>query len=312
MIPAYNEEARLESMLEEAVAYLDATYGRSSKPSSSYDASSTSASKPSDTTRNRNPAQKTVTSDKSRGYEILIVNDGSTDKTVDVALKFSHKHSLHSILRVVTLEENRGKGGAVTHGLRHARGEYAIFADADGASHFPDIAKLIKGADSVADSAGRAVAVGSRAWMVGSEAVVQRSALRNALMHGFHLFLRLMTPRETSKIGDTQCGFKLFTRAALPYIVPFMHAESWIFDVEMLMLAESAGHAGGSVEESERLANGKKGLARSVSGIPVAEIPIGWKEVGGSKLNVLWDSLGMAWGLAVLRGAWLFGVYRRR
>jgi dolichyl-phosphate beta-glucosyltransferase len=105
-------------------------------------------------------------------------------------------------------------------------------------------------------------------------------------MHSFHLLLRLLTPPATSSIKDTQCGFKLFTRPALPYIIPYMHSEGWIFDVEMLMLAESAK-------------------------IPMAEVAIGWKEVGGSKLNVVWDSLGMAWGLAVLRAAWMVGVYRR-
>ena len=65
-----------------------------------------------------------------------------------------------------------------------------------------------------------------------------------------------------------------------------MHSEGWIFDVEMLMLAELAG-------------------------IPVAEVPIGWHEVNGSKLNVLWDSMSMAWGLFILRAAWSMGVYRR-
>jgi len=104
-------------------------------------------------------------------------------------------------------------------------------------------------------------------------------------MHSFHLLLRLLTPPATAAIRDTQCGFKLFSRPSLPYIIPYMHSEGWIFDVEMLMLAESAG-------------------------IPVVEVPIGWQEVKGSKLNVLWDSLGMAWGLAVLRAAWGLGVYR--
>lgn len=65
-----------------------------------------------------------------------------------------------------------------------------------------------------------------------------------------------------------------------------MHSEGWIFDVEMLMLAESAN-------------------------IPMAEVAVGWKEVMGSKLNVIKDSLGMAWGLAILRLSWMFGVYRR-
>lgn len=105
-------------------------------------------------------------------------------------------------------------------------------------------------------------------------------------MHSFHLLLWFMTPPATSKIRDTQCGFKLFSRAALPYIIPYMHSEGWIFDVEMLMLAEGAN-------------------------IPMAEVPVGWKEVLGSKLNVVWDSLGMAWSLAILRASWMFGVYSR-
>ncbi|KAJ8058622.1 hypothetical protein OCU04_012799 [Sclerotinia nivalis] len=270
VVPAYNEEERLTGMLEEAVSVLDNTYGRIPKGKGT-----------------------------GTGYEILLVNDGSKDKTVQVALDFSRKNNLHDVLRIVTLEENRGKGGAVTHGMRHVRGEYAVFADADGASRFTDLGKLVEGAKKVMDSEGRAVAVGSRAWLVGSEAVVKRSALRNALMHSFHLLLRLLTPPATSRIRDTQCGFKLFTRAALPHIIPYMHAEGWIFDVEMLMLAESAPGVGGGD------GNGK-------GGINVSEQAIGWQEVGGSKLNVMWDSLGMAWGLAVLRGAWGMGVWRRR
>lgn len=103
-------------------------------------------------------------------------------------------------------------------------------------------------------------------------------------MYSFHMLIWIMTPPATSRIGDTQCGFKLFSRPALPYIVPYMHSEGWIFDVEMLMLAESAN-------------------------IPVTEIPIGWKEVMGSKLNVIKDSINMAWSLAVLRAAWAVGVY---
>ena len=80
-----------------------------------------------------------------------------------------------------------------------------------------------------------------------------------------------MTLSKTAKIKDTQCGFKLFSRSTLPYIVPNMHSEGWIFDVEMLMLAEFAG-------------------------IPVVEVAVGWREVMGSKLNVVWESIGMAYG----------------
>ncbi|KIN04519.1 glycosyltransferase family 2 protein [Oidiodendron maius Zn] len=287
VIPAYNEEKRLEIMLEEAVAFLDAEYGR--------------------TLRNEknkvNEKSRGKRSGGFRGYEILIVNDGSKDKTVDIALAFSRKYGLHDILRICTLERNRGKGGAVTHGFRHVRGAYAIFVDADGASKFEDLAKLVQGCDEMSDQFGRGIAVGSRAHLVGSEAVVKRSALRNSLMHSFHLLLWLLTPPATSRIRDTQCGFKLFTRASLPYIIPYMHAEGWIFDVEMLMLAESATSGDGS---------GSQGTNSVASGIGIAEVPIRWKEVGGSKLNVIWDSLGMAWGLAILRLSWMVGVYKRR
>ncbi|KAL2355907.1 dolichyl-phosphate beta-glucosyltransferase [Cryomyces antarcticus] len=281
VVPAYNEEDRLGVMLEEAVDFLEQEYGDAHDEDGAARSTSTTAHI------------------RSKGWEILIISDGSSDKTVETALNFARDHQLSRTtklvhptyipsgsIRVVSLEENRGKGGAVTHGMRHVRGKYVVFADADGASKFSDLSKLIQGCQKVEDKAGRGVAIGSRAHLVGSEAVVKRSLLRNTLMHSFHLLLRLLTPPATSRIRDTQCGFKLFSRASLPYIIPFMHSESWIFDVEMLMLAESAG-------------------------IPMAEVSVGWKEVKGSKLNVVWDSLGMAWGLAVLRGAWGVGVYRR-
>ncbi|TVY13775.1 Dolichyl-phosphate beta-glucosyltransferase [Lachnellula arida] len=274
VIPAYNEEERIIIMLEEAVAFLDSEYGRSPSKSKG---------------KGKANGIRAESGKGIGGYEILIVNDGSKDRTVDICLDFAKTNGLHDILRVCTLKENRGKGGAVTHGFRHVRGAYTVFADADGASRFRDLRNLVEGCKKVEDGPGRGIAVGSRAHLVGSEAVVKRSALRNALMHSFHLLLRLLTPPATSRIRDTQCGFKLFSRSSLPHIIPYMHAEGWIFDVEMLMLAESAP-----------------------SGIQVAEVQIGWQEVGGSKLNVMWDSLGMAWGLALLRLGWMLGVYKRR
>ena len=273
MVPAYNEQDRLNTMLTEAVEYLDKHF-------------------PDDTKKRKtaNGAAYPSPISSLSGYEILIVSDGSTDATVDTALNFAKASSSPSKIRVVTLSQNRGKGGAVTHGFRHVRGAYVIFADADGASRFSDLGSLIESCKKLQakDPSGnqRAVVIGSRAHLVGSEAVVKRSLLRNFLMHGFHLFLRLLTSPKTARIRDTQCGFKLFSRSALPDIIPYMHSEGWIFDVEMLMLAESAG-------------------------IEVAEVPVGWHEVTGSKLNVVKDSLAMAWGLAVLRLAWGMGVYKR-
>ncbi|KAF5524205.1 Dolichyl-phosphate beta-glucosyltransferase [Colletotrichum aenigma] len=293
VLPAYNEAARILPTLEEAVAYLDAHFGRPS-----FD------TKPilSPTTSRRRT--KNAPSEALSGYEIIIVDDGSRDSTVDVCLKFAHKNGLHDVLRVIKLERNRGKGGAVTHGFRHARGEYVLFADADGATKFSDLGRLIQGCEEVVDGSHRGVAIGSRAHLVGSEAVVKRSALRNFLMRSFHLVLMILTPPATSRLRDTQCGFKLFTRAALPHIVPYMHTEGWIFDIEMLLLAESAPPAPVIGEDGS--------VIGTSPGIHVAEVPVDWHEVPGSKLSVISDSIKMAIGLAVLRGSWMMGVYRRR
>ncbi|CAK7274241.1 dolichyl-phosphate beta-glucosyltransferase [Sporothrix epigloea] len=333
VVPAYNEALRILPALEEMVDYCDRRFGRpkqargetvASTPTNEKEA----AYRPSIPKRRKAPsaavmydfpahrqlssgghdsAAAAADDDDARlpsGYEILIVNDASSDNTVQVALDFARERGLHDVLRVITLAKNRGKGGGVTHGLRHARGAYVVFADADGASRFADLDKLIEGCDVVVDASDRGVAIGSRAHLVGSAAVVQRSALRNFLMKSFHFVLTILTPPATSRIGDTQCGFKLFSRAALPHIVPYMHSEGWIFDIEMLMLAESApatpvvAHDGSFIGTS--------------AGIKVAEVPVGWHEVEGSKMNLVQDSIRMAIGLTVLRASWMLGVYRRR
>lgn len=303
VVPAFNEEDRLEGMLEEAVNFLEVEYGTMKQPTS------TSETIPEDSKpRRRNAPHANGKTPQLRGWEILLVDDGSTDGTIMTAQTFSRRHILpsnprrmsgpwthrsdHSVkipvgaIRMIQLEKNRGKGGAVTHGMRHARGKYVVFADADGASKFTDLAKLVSACQEIEDAEGRGVAVGSRAHLVGSDAVVKRSKLRNFLMHSFHLLIKLMTPPKTRTIKDTQCGFKLFSRATLPYIVPHMHMDGWIFDVEMLMLAEFAG-------------------------IPVVEVAVGWREVMGSKMHLIWASLGMAWGLAILRFCWGTGIFRQ-
>ena len=324
IVPAYNEQDRLDKMLADAVGYLESAYplaAASAPPITSLPprANSTRKLQPNGQPRSRSGSRSRLPG----GWEILIVSDGSTDGTVATALAFAASLPAHApargAIRVVALGRNRGKGGAVLHGLRHARGAYAVFADADGATRFRDVARLVVAARAGEDPQGRAVAVGSRAHLQqkrekkewakkrvaaangrpgeagrrrsssgagGSDAVVERSWFRTFLMRSFHVFLWLLTPRATGRIRDTQCGFKLFSRGALRDIVPYMHCEGWIFDVEMLMLAEAAG-------------------------IGVAEVPVTWREVKGSKLNVVRDSLGMAYGLGMLRAAWALGVYKR-
>jgi len=246
VIPAYNETERLPEMLETTIAHLKTQKGRT--------------------------------------YEILIVDDGSRDDTANFALKLGAEKYPTVDMRVVLLERNSGKGGAVRHGMMHARGRRVLMVDADGASRFEDLEGLWKAMDELAPlhSDGSGVTIGSRAHLVATEAVVKRSFIRNFLMHGLHTILRIV---GVSHIRDTQCGFKLFSRQAAQEIFPSQHLTTWIFDVELLVLAQELS-------------------------IPVTEVPIEWHEIPGSKLNVLKDSLQMLRDLLILRGNHVFGRWK--
>lgn len=238
IIPAYNETKRLPSMLSSTLEHL--------------------ASFP------------------KRTFEILIVDDGSSDSTATFALKLAVEQYPKADIRVVQLERNRGKGGAVRHGMLHARGMRLLMADADGASRFADVELLLGALDDLAPvgtEGALGIAIGSRAHLVNTAAVVKRSLLRNFLMYGLHTVLRIA---GVGHIRDTQCGFKLFSRAAARALFPRQHLSTWIFDVELLLLARTLQ-------------------------IPVAEVPVTWHEVAGSKLSVVRDSLQMLRDLLVLR-----------
>ncbi|KAF9474817.1 glycosyltransferase family 2 protein [Pholiota conissans] len=213
-----------------------------------------------------------------RTFEILIVDDGSSDGTSATALKIAKKYPDCDI-KVVTLEHNVGKGGAVRHGMLHSGGGRLLMADADGASRIEDLENLWKSMDLIAPKNAPGVVVGSRAHLVKSEAVVKRSFLRNVLMYGLHTILRLV---GVGHIRDTQCGFKLFSRSAAQQIFPAQHLPTWIFDVELLLLAKQLR-------------------------IPVAEVPIEWHEVAGSKLNVVTASVQMLRDLLIVRANHLLG-----
>lgn len=171
VVPAYNEEERLGIMLREATDYLTHAYGN---PMPDLQANGNRA-KRKDVNRMGSNGHVSSKKTERRGWEVLVVSDGSTDKTVDTALQFARGLGSKSAsgIRVIHLHENRGKGGAATHGMRHVRGQYAIFADADGASKFEDLGKLVRASQKVEDAKGRGVAVGSRAHLVGSEAVIK-------------------------------------------------------------------------------------------------------------------------------------------
>ena len=181
VVPAYNEEDRLGIMLTEAVDYLEKEYG-TIKLEKAVNGQVKSG-------RNGNVRRSNghIRQDprELRGWEVILVSDGSTDKTIETALSLARNlnSKMSSSIRVVALEKNRGKGGAVTHGMRHVRGKYAVFADADGASKFEDLGKLVRDCQRIQDAAGRGVAVGSRAHLVGGDSVVKVSPVFSAYPH---------------------------------------------------------------------------------------------------------------------------------
>lgn len=144
VIPAFNEVPRLPNMLSHTMAHLS---------SSSF---------------------------RKRTFEIIIIDDGSGDGTTEKALQLARTYNTADI-RVVTLENNLGKGGAVRHGMLHGRGRRLLMVDADGASRFEDIELLWEKMDRLEHSC--SVVVGSRAHLVNTDAVVKVRISTRRFLH---------------------------------------------------------------------------------------------------------------------------------
>jgi glycosyltransferase involved in cell wall biosynthesis len=190
VIPAYNEETRLGATLERILAYV-----------------------------------------RQQGWdaEVIVVNDGSRDKTADLVREFAEKNP---IVRLVENPGNRGKGYSVRHGMLKARGEVVVFSDADLSSPIEEMPKLL-----AALSAGADIAIGSR-WLR-AELQTQRQSVHRQIFG--RVFNQLMRMILGLKFKDTQCGFKAFTRQAAQTILPLQRIERWGFDPEILFLARKFG-----------------------------------------------------------------------
>jgi len=247
VIPAYNEELRMPVMLDEAMQYLE----------------------------NRPKQQPSFT------YEVIVVDDGSKDKTTEVALRYTRKYGADKV-RVLTLVKNRGKGGAVRMGTLSSRGKLILMADADGATKFSDIEKAEAGLNDLSPKPeNMAIACGSRAHLE-KDSVAQRSMFRTFLMYGFHFLVWFFCVRG---IKDTQCGFKLFTREAALKTFSSLHVERWAFDVELLYIAQCFK-------------------------IPIAEVAVNWTEIEGSKLVPFWSWLQMGRDLIFIRLRYITGAWK--
>jgi dolichyl-phosphate beta-glucosyltransferase len=234
VIPAFNEELRLPETLS-----LISSYIRGSK----------------------------------RETEVIVVDDGSTDRTADVAKSFRAEINR---LQVVANRTNRGKGYSVRHGMMEASGRIVLFTDADLSAPIEETDKLL------AALVDHDVAIGSRA-LNRSLISVRQSPFREYAGMIFNFIVRAILRLP---FVDTQCGFKAFRREPCRIIFQQQRIERFGFDPELLYLARHHG-------------------------LRSAEIPVRWAHSPTTKVSMLRDSVQMFLDVFIIRWNTLLGRYPR-
>jgi dolichyl-phosphate beta-glucosyltransferase len=164
-------------------------------------------------------------------FEIVVVNDGSKDGTAQTALELSKSYPM---LRLIDLQPNRGKGGAVKTGMLDARGQYVLFTDADQSTPITEIDKLL----AKLEREGYDMAIGSRG-VPGAEVEQPQVWYRALAGKLFGVGTKLFCIRG---IYDTQCGFKAMKREVAQKVFSQVTSNSAIFDIEMLVVATREGY----------------------------------------------------------------------
>ena len=231
VIPAYNEENRLPNTLEQVFHFL------AKQPFAS---------------------------------EILVVENGSDDRTFEIAQKFADRLQSVRVLR----SEQRGKGLAIQHGVMAAVGEYVFMCDADLSMPVEEISKFIPPQLENVD-----IAIASRE--APGSIRYNEPYYRHFTGRVFNTLIRFLV---LPGLQDTQCGFKCMRAQVAREIFPYQTLTGWAFDVELLYIARLHGYR-------------------------IVEIPIDWYFNADSKISVLRDSLRMFLDLLRIRRNARRGLY---
>lgn len=204
---------------------------------------------------------------KKRGFdfEIIVVDDGSNDKTLNLLKKYSQNISNLIILKN---ENNQGKGYSIKKGILESKGDVILFTDADLSTPIEEIDKLIYWLNN-----GYQIAIGSRA-LPESQIKIHQAWYRELMGISFNKIIQLVLGLDYC---DTQCGFKCFERAAALEVFKDLRSRRFSFDVEVLYIAK-------------------------LLGIRVKEVPICWYNSAVSKVRLINDPMRMFLDVLQIRG----------
>jgi dolichyl-phosphate beta-glucosyltransferase len=236
VIPAYNEEERLPVTLNRVYDYL---------------------------------------STRSLSFEVIVVDDGSTDRTGTIAELFFQSRTGGKVLKNI---ENHGKGFSVKRGVLHAQGQYILFSDADLSTPIEEMEKLLQPIRNGSCD----IAIASRGRRE-SDVRVSQAWYRTIMGKLFNILVQLLA---VPRIKDTQCGFKCFTRSAARHIFSQQRLTRFPFDVEILYIARKARYA-------------------------IEEIPVVWINSPNSRVHIVTDSARMLSDLWRIRLNDLIGHYSK-
>lgn len=232
ILPAYNEEERLPECMEKVAQFV---------------------------------------ADQKFPVEVLIIENGSRDKTFDLAKKYAEKYSWLRVFK----EDKPGKGRAVRRGMLESSGQYRFFADVDFSMPIEEISHFLPPFLSGYD-----IAIGSRE---GKGAIrYNEPAFRHITGRVFNWVVRTIAVHG---VQDTQCGFKCFSAEAAGKLFSVQLIDGWAFDAEVLFIAQHYGYK-------------------------ILEVPVRWYYNDHSKINVFKDSWKMLKELLQIRKNYNAGYYK--